>query len=112
LSGVCQNATETDHYGRKELAGETMRAFENIEIAFVDRPTEKLVLERIRRDETCGASPLSACCVLARGKVVKYLVEDVADPQVCRHCPVFDQKLQTLISDWEDWVLRRQDVFS
>jgi hypothetical protein len=89
-----------------------MTAFENVEIAYVERPTERLIIERIRRDEVCGANPLSESCALARGEVIKYLVGDVATTQVCRHCPVFDHKLQELISDWEDWILRRQDVFS
>ena len=89
-----------------------MRAFENIEIAFVDRPTEKLVIDRIRREEACRASPLSGRCVLAREKVIKYLVDDKSDADVCTHCTVFARKLQELILDWEDWVLSRQDVFS
>jgi hypothetical protein len=88
-----------------------MRAFENLAIAFVGTPTNTEVLDRIRRDEPCGADPGSQhCAFVSAGD--DYLLSDVAADKICRLCPVFDLKRQTLQADWEEWVLALQEVYT
>lgn len=88
-----------------------MKAFENIEIAFVGVPTAKEVLKSIRRDEWCRADPSSPRCNFEPGKD-DYWLKDVASSAVCQRCPMFGQKLEKLMADWEEWVLAMQDVYT
>ncbi len=88
-----------------------MKAFENIEITFVGVPTAKDVLESIRRDESCRADLLSPHCDFEPGRD-DYLLRDMAGSVVCQHCPIFDQKLQKMAADWEEWVLAMQDAYT
>lgn len=88
-----------------------MKSFENIEIAVVGVPTRRDVLERLRRDEACGADLLSIYCTFVSGKD-DYLLRDMPGSGVCESCPRFEETWQKLTADWEEWVLAMQDVFT
>ena len=88
-----------------------MKSFENIEIAVVGVPTRRDVLERLRRDESCGADLLSFYCTFASGRD-DYLLRDMPGSRVCERCPRFEKTWQKLTADWEEWVLALQDVFT
>jgi hypothetical protein len=88
-----------------------MKSFENYEIAVFGVPTDKQVLENIRRDEPCGADPTSDRCTCAGAKD-DYLIEDKSIMAICRDCPHFEEKRRALMAKWEEWVLAMQDVYT
>ena len=87
-----------------------MTGFERIEITFMARPASGDVIGRIRRDEPCGASPLSEACTYKRGRDA-YLLADVPGLKVCKACPLFDGTLQTMMTEWEEWVIAVEDAY-
>jgi hypothetical protein len=88
-----------------------MKSLENIEIAVFGVPTRRDVLERLRRNEPCRADLLSLYCTFASGKD-DYLLRDMPGTGVCERCPRFEETRQILTTDWEEWVLAMQDVFT
>ncbi len=88
-----------------------MKSFENLEIAVIGVPTDKQVLENIRRDEPCRADPMSEQCTQAGAKDA-YLLEDQSISAICRECPHFEAKRRELIAQWVEWVLAMQDVYT
>jgi hypothetical protein len=94
---------------RKEVRA--MRSLEKIEIAVFGVPTRRDVLERLRRDESCRADPLSLYCTFASGRG-DYLFRDMPGSKVCERCPRFEAARQNLTASWEEWVLAMQDVFT
>ena len=88
-----------------------MKSLENIEIAVFGVPTRRDVLERLRRNEPCRADLLSLYCTFASGKD-DYLLRDMPGTRVCERCPRFEEARQILTTDWEEWVLAMQDVFT
>jgi hypothetical protein len=87
-----------------------MTGFEKIEITFVARPAVVDVIRRIRRDEPCRASPLSGACTYQLGRNA-YLLADVPGVKVCIACPLFDGTLQTMMTEWEEWVIAMEDAY-
>ena len=88
-----------------------MKAFENYEIASIEVPTTRDVMETIRRVEPCHADPLSRDCTNAQGKD-DYLLADMKAVDVCQGCPTFTRKLQKMTAAWEDWIVAMQDVYT
>jgi hypothetical protein len=88
-----------------------MKAFENVEIAFVERPTARQVLDAVRRDEPCHADPLSRACNCEAAKK-DYWATKRPGVVHCQQCPTFSQTLQEMMAAWEDWVLGRQDTYT
>jgi hypothetical protein len=94
---------------RKEVRA--MKSLESIEIAVLGVPTHRDVFERLQRNEPCRANLLSLYCTFASGKD-DYLLRDMPGTGVCERCPRFEEARQILTTDWEEWVLAMQDVFS
>ena len=94
---------------RKEVRA--VKSLEKIEIAFFGVPSRSDVLERLRREEPCRADLLSLSCTFASGKD-DYLLRDMPGIRVCERCPRFEEARQILTTDWEEWVLAMQDVFT
>ncbi len=88
-----------------------MRAFEDLETAFVAMPTSGDVMERIRREDRCQANPLSRYCTMHRGTIIRHLSGEKPAVEVCKHCPHFADKLQKLMAEWEEWLLLTQELY-
>jgi hypothetical protein len=88
-----------------------MKSFENLEIAYIGKPTDKQVLENIHRDEPCRADPMSSQCTYAPARD-DYLLGDRTNMAICTNCPHFEEKRRKLMADWEEWVLAMQDVYT
>ena len=89
-----------------------MRAFESIEIAAAGGvPNHTQVLARIRSDEPCHAEPMSKGCLHKAGRD-GYAASTRSSSALCEQYPRYEQMLQKMTAEWEEWVLNMQDMYT